>query len=451
MDLPALFKDFIKQQKLLPDSGAPVLLAVSGGLDSVVMAQLFAEAGHPFAVAHCNFGLRGGESDGDEAFVQSLAEVLSAPFFSRRFDTKSFATAQHLSVQMAARQLRYEWFDKLCRENSYDTVATAHHLNDSIETALLNFVRGTGLAGIKGIPSTALLPGSAAIRLVRPLVFAAREELEAFARERNLQWREDSSNASDDYARNFLRHKVIPLLSELNPNLVATAGRNLQRFSDAYDNYRFLLNAYLGDASLRIDKRRLLRMPAPRQALTHLLKFNGFSGEQARQVMENIDRSGFELEAPTGWKLLVDRKEILLTPATAKEIPSAIKIHHDDLMVTLPEGGRLFITPADRNAGFPDGKDEIIADVDKLRFPLILRPWQPGDSFQPFGMGGRHQKLQDLFTNLKVSRLEKANTHVLVNGDGHIVWVLGYRPGELIRVTEQTKRVVRIRLLRSSA
>jgi tRNA(Ile)-lysidine synthase len=435
MALAEHFNRFVQAKQLLTDD-RPVLLAVSGGVDSVVMVRLFKDAGVLFSIAHCNFRLRGEESDQDEIFVQSIAAGLEAPFFSKRFDTEAYAETNNLSIQMAARALRYKWFQEVCEANDLACTATAHNLDDMVETALLNFIRGTGLAGLTGIRSRQ-------DGLIRPLLFATRQEIEAFAREKQLAWREDSSNAQDLYARNFVRHRIVPKMTGLNPNFLHTAERNLQRLADTFSNFNHLMASAPGLAGDVWPKDILAAFPAPQQALHHLLQTRGFTEEQARQVAENVNDSGLELHSPDGWRLMVERTVIRLVPGSENAV-QPIFIREDDLMIRMPDGASLILMAAEPRPPFPDGCESIIVDLQKLQFPLLLRPWKPGDAFQPFGMGGKHQKLQDFFTNQKLSRLEKEQVWLLENGNGDIIWVLGYRSDERFRIVPETKTALKI-------
>ncbi|HRI59176.1 MAG TPA: tRNA lysidine(34) synthetase TilS [Saprospiraceae bacterium] len=452
MNLPERFNAFVRSGNLLADEH-PTLLAVSGGVDSLVMAHLFRQADHAFGIAHCNFGLRGADSDADEFFVRQLAGSWGVPFFATGFETTTYAEQNGLSIQMAARELRYAWFRKIAAENDYLRIATAHNLNDSVETALLNFTRGTGLSGLTGIAASSF-PAGDVIGLIRPILFAGRSEIEEYARDQNLAWREDSSNAGDEYTRNFLRHRIIPLLEELNPDFLHTAGRNLNRLRETDENLHFLLQNYFGENAtpgegFYIDKQKLVQLPAPRRALRELLKIYGFTEEQCRQVAEGLHYTGLEIHSGSGWRLLNDREKILL--ATQSPIPNpqslTISILPDDLMVTLPARGRLLLIYSDVASAFPDGRAAVLVDAEKLQFPLLLRPWQAGDHFQPFGLNGHSQKLQDFFTNLKLSRFEKEKVLVLENGDGAILWVVGYRLDERFRVTSATHKFLKISYL----
>jgi tRNA(Ile)-lysidine synthase len=493
------FQQFLAAQQMLPPDSAPTLLAVSGGMDSVVMAHLFRAANLPFGIAHCNFQLRGAESDGDADFVKKIAIDFDVPFFIKRFETSDYAKKNGLSTQMAARELRYAWFAEIAASNGFGQVATAHHLNDSVETALLNFVRGTGLAGLRGIHPSPSLEGrgvwrlSAAapasvgkaplpsgegsgVGLLRPLLFATRAEIEAFARENQLVWREDSSNAGDDYARNFLRHRVMPLLEELNPNFLHTAERNMRRIGEAEENLKFLLGEFLhptpdpspegrgvwrlsaaapasaGKAPLPsgegsgVGLKALAQLPHPAQALRQFLQPYGFHAEQARQVAEHLDHVGFKMDSAQGFRLLVDREKIIIyTESGTSDISSEpLLVQKDDLMVSLSDGSRLILMPTEATPPFSDGREAVVVDAEKLIFPLSVRHWRAGDSFQPFGLGGQSQKLQDFFTNQKISRLGKEKTWLLLNGDGCPIWVVGWRLDERWRVFPKTQKALKI-------
>ncbi len=445
----------------------------------MVMLQCFRESGLSFGIAHCNFQLRGQESDGDEKFVQEKAAELGVPFFTKRFDTKNYASEKGISTQMAARELRYKWFAEIAAAQQYPYLATAHNLNDSIETALLNFIRGTGLQGLIGmrnadfgvrnvgveqgeLPKAALPPSAthSAIRsphstlLLRPLLFATRDEILAFAQASNIAWREDSSNASDDYGRNFLRHHIVPMMQDLNPNFLHTAERNLARLRDTKANFDFLMQQFLGlenghegPGEKVIDKQKLAQFPAPQQVLHELLKPHGFSAEQARQMAENLDQVGFMLSSALGWTILCERNVLLVQHGRDTQQIATQTIQESDLMVRLDGGGTLFFTPADLNTPFPDGRESVVIDASKMLYPLKVRSWRDGDAFQPFGMDGKSQKLQDFFSNQKLSRFEKDGVKLLLNGDGAVIWVIGYRLDERFKVEKNTDKRLKISIL----
>jgi tRNA(Ile)-lysidine synthase len=455
--LEGLFK-FIKTQGLTFEDGNPSLLAVSGGLDSVVMVHLFRAANIPFAIAHCNFQLRGEASDTDESFVQKIALDLEVPFFIKRFETKAYAEEKGLSTQMAARQLRYSWFAEIAQENDFNYISVAQHLNDSLETTLLNFVRGTGLTGLTGIKPVPASPGKG---VIRPLLFASRQDILEYARIHEITWYEDSSNASDDYARNYVRHHIVPRFEELNPSFLNTAARNMVRIREAEENLNFLLDSWIqsnqiqpdGSTYAYIEKQKIIQLPAPQQALLHWLKPYGFDAEQARQISEGLEHIGFELQSDQGFRLLVDRDKILiesLEHLDLQEISTleqpVIDIQADDLMISLPDQSRLFFLPFE---GHPSETtlhqpNSAIVNVSKLQFPLHLRHWQPGDSFQPLGMDGKSQKLQDFFTNQKLSRFDKEKVWLLFNGDGILIWVVGMRMDNRFKIDTKTNKALKI-------
>ena len=435
MNLQQRFLDHIGQFSHITP---PFLLAVSGGVDSVVLLHLFRESGIPFGVAHCNFQLRGGASDGDEQFVGEMAAEMNVRFHSVRFNTGEKAGAEGISVQMAARELRYEWFGRIAGEFGYNAVATAHHLNDNVETVLLHFTRGTGLTGMRGIRPEREM-NNQACRLVRPLLFATKSELVDYAVEQKLSWREDASNAKDEYSRNYIRMHVVPHLETLNSNFLQTASRNITRMREARENLEFLTKTCLnipgeiGEFTIPVEKLRAL--PSPHQALSTVLQPYGFSEEQSRQLSENLGNTGFELVSENGWQLMVNRGTLHCQSVSGTEKKSLIiRVGPEDLMVRLDEGV-LFFMAGPSMEPFPDGRESVALEPGRLIYPLKLRHWLPGDRFQPFGMGGRFQKLQDYFTDKKVSRSDKERIWILENGDGAIIWVLGYRMDERFRVT----------------
>lgn len=429
----------------LPHSATPTLLAVSGGLDSVVMARLFHMAGQAFAVAHCQFQLRGAESEEDAAFVQQLAESYGVPFFVRHFETKEYAVQQGVSTQVAARELRYAWFSELCDTHGFEYVATAHHLNDSVETMLLHLARGTGIRGLRGIP---VRNG----QVIRPLSFTTRAEIMAFAQEHGLLWREDSSNAGDAYTRNVIRHRLVPLLEEINPRFMLSAAETMARLAETEHIQQTLLQQWWqeksrleSDGVQRIDKNDVLRLPHRAHVLFLLLEEKGFSPEQCRQLATGLHgEPGFEITSETH-RVLIDRHDLIIGPLKAA-LP-VLHIQADDLMLRLPDGRTLMLTPGAAAPPYPDGQTAIVVDSEKLVFPLQLRTWTPGDVFQPFGMGGQTQKLQDFFTNRKLSRLEKDRTWLLLNGDGAIIWVVGLRLDERFKVVPETDKALKMSIL----
>ncbi|MFN0014504.1 MAG: tRNA lysidine(34) synthetase TilS [Saprospiraceae bacterium] len=439
MDLLHRFNDFSEHRGLL-GADERVLAAVSGGVDSVVLAHLLGQRKRPFGIAHCNFCLRGAESDGDESFVRELTEKLDVPFFVQRFDTKKYATENGLSIQMAARELRYQWFETVRAESQFDCIATGHNLNDSVETTLLHFARGTGLTGLGGMPDR---NGT----VVRPLLFASRSEILAFAQEIGLIWREDSSNADTYYTRNAIRQRLLPEFENLNPAFLANAAETQRRTRAADANLQYLLQQLLektGEAGVfRLHKTALAALPSLPDALFDLLQPYGFTGDQARQVADGMHHTGSEWHAPSGYRIVVDRDVLLLTAQTA--LSESVQILADDLLVRTPDGGRLVLMPSAAPIdSLPTDGMTVFVDAEILRFPLLLRRWKPGDVFQPLGMGGKSQKLQDFFTNNKLSRLEKEQVWVLEDLEKRIVWIVGMRLDERFKVNAESSKLLKL-------
>ncbi len=435
---------FTQTHDLLP-SGKRVLVAMSGGIDSAVLASLLRQRKQPFGIAHCNFRLRGPESDGDEAFVRKMAEKWEVPVFVQHFDTKKYAADNGLSVQMAARALRYRWFEIIREAHDFDCIATGHNLNDSVETTLLHFVRGTGLTGLGGIPAR---NG----HVVRPLLFATRIAILDFARANNINWREDGSNAEEYYTRNAIRHRVVPQLEILNPAFWGAAAETIHHLRAADANLQYLLRELLGEADsagvFHLEKNKLASLPARADALFDLLQPFGFTGDQIRQVSDCWNQPGTEWLTPSGYRLVMDRDTLLLTN---KDLyAESVTIHADDLLVRTPDAGRLVMIHVEPGTPFTEDPASVLVDADIAQFPLLLRRWKPGDVFQPFGMHGQSQKLQNFFTNQKLSRLEKEQTWVLEDSNQRIVWVVGLRLDNRFKVRAETCKLLKFSWIKHS-
>lgn len=416
-----------------------ILLAVSGGIDSMVMLHLFRKAGYSVAVAHCNFQLRGSESDADETLVKNTCSVSGIPFHLKRFDTDKYVKERGTSLQVAARELRYSFFNELMEEHDYSCVATAHHLDDSLETTLLNLVRGTGLDGLSGIPVRN-------DRIIRPMLFASRKMIEAYATLHDLAWREDQSNVSDNYARNVLRHHVVPVLRKINPNLTDTFSVTMERVQAAksfiaseLDRIKKNVAQIHGDM-LHINSKELKRYPWSSWMLWEMLKDYGFNYDQCKSIIAT-NQSGkiFHTEL---FQLTVDRDQLLLGKRNSVEYfevtvgEQARHVRFGDVELTLDE-----IDIRD----FTLEKNPEIAQLDsaKIKFPCTWRSWKEGDHFVPLGML-HHKKISDFLIDAKVPMTDKAKVTVLEAGR-EIIWVVGYRIGDQFKVSDNTKRVLRIR------
>lgn len=434
----AEFTSFIDQNKLFK-ANEQVLLALSGGRDSVLMAHLFNAAGFKFGLAHVNFQLRGAESEADEAFCQQLAEQLEVPFFVTRFDTQAYAAQHSLSIQMAARHLRYEWLENIRQENNYKYIALAHHQNDSIETVLLNLVRGTGISGLHGI-----LPKRD--KLIRPLLGFKREDIDAIVEKEGFSYRDDSSNESVKYARNKIRLEVIPKLKELNPALESTFEANLKRFAELEEllhlrveelRHLFLSPARMEKYTLNLDALKALK--PLNTLLFELFRPYGFTESVLKSLTENWHGQSGKVFESASHQLLLDRSQLILSPLEKAEIADvSFEIDEETVFwdnqqfkIELCEISGFNLNPHPAKAAL---------DADLLIFPLTFRSWHLGDVFRPMGMRGK-KKLSDFFIEHKIPLSQKKHVGVLQNGNGEIVWIVGLRIDDRYKVGANTKKV----------
>ncbi len=446
------FLGFINDNKLA-DSTTQTLLAVSGGLDSTVMAALFQQAYLSFAIAHVNFGLRGQESDGDALFVEELANRYQVPFHTIRFQTAQIAAERGESIQMVARELRYRWFGEMRRQYGYDSVATAHQLNDVLETMLFNLTRGTGLAGLHGIAVRQEHPTVGT--LIRPLLFASRDQLETYAAARSLNHREDQSNADDYYARNRIRHHVVPTLTGINPGLWTTLPRTVERLRAAEQLMQLELSRSwqqliqpAPDGTIRLPVDGLLALKEGAFRLSEWLQPYGFTNEQARQAWTSLTREpGQQLQSAT--YLLTHERGFLLLSLLKVTVLSDCKTTVNELINTgslLLNGQTITCTYHSQPDDFVVEANAAVAwlDADRLADPLTIRVWQQGDRFRPLGLSGT-KLVSDLLNELKLEQRERSQTLVLVSGDA-IAWVVGRRIGHPFRVRPDSQRLVRLEL-----
>lgn len=419
-----------------------LLLAFSGGIDSVVLAHLLHDMGYSFSLAHCNFRLRGNEAQGDRAFCESFAKDLGIPVFTKDFDTNAYAAERRLSTQMAARELRYTWFKELIAEHGFDRLLTAHHANDNVETLLVNLVRGTGIKGLQGIPERQ-------DDLVRPMLFATKEEIMAYAEKHQLPYRNDSSNAEVKYKRNFIRHKVIPELKSLNPALEETIHTSVRFFKQsgeivqAYAKEKYASICHEANEQLFIDIKALAKEPYRETLLFEWLHSKQFKPRQIAQLCEVIHsekHSGKQFSSPTH-RLVVDRKYIIVQPIERALLQSAYTISSPDDTTHLPI--TLSIEEI-TEAVFSGKRNEIVIPYSEQLFPLTLRRWKQGDKFRPFGMKG-FKKLSDFFKDQKLSLFEKEAVWILANKE-QIIWIIGHRLDDRCRIEETTARSLRITL-----
>ncbi len=416
------------------------LLAVSGGVDSMVLAHLFAKANLTFSVVHCNFQLRGEASDLDEALVREFCQSRQIPFYSRSFNTGQYARRHHLSTQMAARNLRYEYFRQLQSEKNFDYIVTAHHADDQAETILSNLIRGTGISGLRGMK---IISHS----IFRPLLSMTKNAIISYAEKNNIRWREDQSNASTKYKRNAIRHLLLPEIKKLNPSFVDNISVFTEKLSDTEIIYRngisFYRNEFVNDTEkgIIIDK-QFIRLQAAKQFLYEWIKPFGFNFHQAQEMMQSINHTG-SLFFSEKYIANIDRTHIIITrneeTVALQTFDSIEDLNHSsffDVQIIENTG----------NVTIPNASHTAFLDFDSILFPLTLRPWQPGDRFMPLGMKN-YKKLSDFFIDRKVSRTEKKQIRVLLNADGKIIWVCGFRIDERFKISDKTKKILFLKFL----
>ena len=416
--------------------GKKLLLAVSGGIDSMVLMRLCIEMKMDISVAHCNFSLRGDESDADEDFVKSQTDKLQIPIFIKKFDTKKIAEKEKSSIQVVARNLRYEWFNTLLIKNDYDYILTAHHLDDSLETFLINFTRGSGLNGLTGIPQQN-------VSIVRPLLPFSRTEIEIFANENKVEWREDSSNASDKYLRNKLRHDVIPMLKELNPSLLHSFENTISNLQQAQslvdDASRIVYRKVVTDTNFqkRINLTELIQLPNYNAYLYQWLEPLGFSDWESINDLATA-QSGKQIHSQNH-TLLKDRNFLIVFPKQESEKTTLFLIEKEQNEIKFP----LKITFCNVDDISNQATNTIFVDEDKLQFPLVIRKWQEGDWFYPHGLNGK-KKLSKFFKDEKYSLLDKSEAWLLCSNN-QIVWIIGDRQDDRFKVTETTTKILKIK------
>ncbi len=413
------------------------LVAISGGVDSVVLTNLCNAMKLNISLAHCNFNLRGNESDADQDFVLQLAEDFDVGVYVEHFETEDYANKNQLSIQMAARELRYHWFEELMTQLKFDYLLTAHHADDNLETYLINLSRGTGLEGLTGIPE---ING----QIVRPLMPFSRDQIESYAKENKLKWREDSSNASSKYLRNKLRHDVIPILKEINPQVLQNFNKTLSFLQESNEIIEDRMAEIqkkvvsVEEDLIKFDIKKIQKLSNPKAYLYQLLKdFNFTEWNDVEGLL--TAQSGKQVFSGTH-RLIKDRNYLLLTELEEKE-EKEISIWESDKKLDTPFGTLCF---AEANGLSRKRTNVIFADKEKLKFPLTFRKWKEGDYFYPFGMKGK-KKLSKYLKDEKLSLIEKEHIWVLFSRND-IVWVVGKRADDRFKVTENTSKILKIEL-----
>jgi len=436
------FKQFINKNNLIKP-GDRILLAVSGGIDSMVMTHLFLQLSNEIGIAHCNFSLRGRESDKDEEMVLKYASDNDISFYSKRFDTKTFAKENGLSVQMAARELRYKWFEEIRNDNNYDTIAVAHNLSDNIETLLINLTRGTGIAGLTGMRPVNN-------KIIRPLLFASRKKITDYCQQYQVLFREDESNADTKYMRNKIRHHILPVLKDINPSIESTLNETAERFTGINE----IVSEYISDLRERVSDQKaefitininlLKEYLHNKTVLFELFRPFNITNVQLNDLIQVIKgKTGGQIFTDTH-RIIKNRKEILVTNETIRD--------ENKYIIKTIKG--LIKVPGIISANVVDISDKYIIphesfvaciDYEKIQFPLIIRKWKAGDHFYPLGMN-KKKKLSDYFIDKKYSILDKEN-QIIIESNGEIVWIVGDRIDNRFRITNSTIKALIIKSL----
>jgi len=435
-------QSYIQKHRLLTQN-RPILVGVSGGTDSVVLLHILISLGYDCIIAHCNFHLRIEESDLDEIYVRKLASNYNIKLHTIDFKTIEYANKHGISIEMAARNLRYKWFEQLLEKYGAQAIAVAHHADDSIETLLLNLVRGTGLRGLTGIS-----PRNN--NVVRPLLCCNRLEIENYLIEHELTHVEDSTNALSDYKRNKIRNEVIPLLSELNPAIKQTLYTNINHFDGALAIYQQAISDITNrivEKSGKVIKMDIQQIKEQAHTLTvlyELLQPYNFNSKVVEQICEHLDSESGKIFYSETHRLIKDRGHLIITDKN-EVLEKKYSIYDTDTVNFVPF--ELTIRKINTDNGFQISKlkNRIHVDASKISFPLTVRPWTEGDIFYPFGMNTR-KKLSDFFIDNKLSLLEKEQVRVLISGENEIVWIIGLRTDNRFRVNENTKDVLEINI-----
>jgi tRNA(Ile)-lysidine synthase len=434
------FKSNIAKNQLF-NKKDKLLLAISGGADSVALVYLLKNSGYTFGLAHCNFKLRGKESDADEAFCKALADKLGVVFYSTQFDTKRYCKGKKISIQMGARELRYNWFNDIIKKNKIKYLLTAHHANDNIETLFINLLRGTGINGLKGIAEKK-------DSVVRPLLIFSKDELLDYLKKENISFRLDKSNFETKYERNFLRLKIIPKLKKLHPHFETTLINNISNFKEGSQIVNdFILEKFntivsIKESEILIEKHLLKKEKYIKTILNYIIKPYGFNSSQIDDITANLkeNKATGKLFFSEKKTLIIDRDFIFIKQKNTHDFQPII-INSSEELKTIN-----FLKISEIKTPKVFNPKELIIEQEKLIFPLIIRSKQNGDKFNPFGMNG-FKLVSDFIKDIKLNAIEKENCRILENGNGDILWVIGYRTDNRYKINNSSKKLLKLSLL----
>lgn len=435
------FIQYVKEYNLF-ENNQTILLAVSGGIDSMILCDLFLKSNFKFAIAHCNFHLRGEESNRDERFVREYAQKNNIKIHVKDFDTYSYMKEKGKSMQVSAREMRYSWFNELLKEEGYSYIATGHHIDDSIETFFMNILRGTGIAGLHGILQKVNL-------VIHPLLFTGRAEIVNYQKENKLEFVEDSSNATTKYTRNKIRHELIPLVKEIAPNFDKIISKEIERFRETEVVFRSVINdaktelLEIENQTIKISIEKLKSYVPQKIFMYEILSDFGFNEATINSIEDALlETSGKQFYSETH-RLVKDRDYLLIVKNKPQNLNQYL-IEESQTSVYSPIILHMEILKDLQYVKIPKNKEVAMLDYDKLSFPLILRKWKKGDSFFPYGLQGE-KKISEFYKNLKYSILDKENQWLLCS-ENDIVWVVGQRIDDRYKITKSTKTIFKIEL-----
>lgn len=438
------FKQFIEENHLT-DTNGKLLVAISGGVDSVVLGHLLHQCQFDVALAHCNFQLRGEESDKDQALIEDLAVKWGLKLFTKKFETEKLAKDQRISIQMVARNLRYEWFGEVCHRHNYTHIVTAHHRNDHIESMLLNLIRGTGLRGLEGIPVVR-------DNIIRPLLFATKEQILDYANDEGLSWREDQSNEDVKYRRNFVRKEIIPLLRTINPNIEESLNRTanyLSQVGEVFEEEMLTIASQIIEVNDDVISITIDRIKPEHRTTAflsfQLLKYN-FNQIQIESILRSLTKTGLMFYSGTH-QLNIDRGKLLISPQRS----DAEYYEHMASGGTLEtQRHKLVFNEVDATKYQIQSDDQIAAfDSNLIKYPMVVRSWQEGDYFVPLGMKGK-KKLSDFMIDRKIP-LNLKERQLVLSSENEIAWVIGQQISEKFKITDDTLKVLEIKLVPKNA
>lgn len=433
------FQQYIEKESICSKSDR-ILIGVSGGIDSVCLTNLFLQNDYHIGIAHCNFQLRGEESNQDELFVRDIAEENSIPFFSTRFETEEIAKAEGISIQMAARDLRYEWFEEMRVKHGYNYIAIAHNKNDVVETFLINLTRGSGIKGLTGIkPKLG--------NIIRPLLFADRNEIVHYIESNNIDYREDSTNKTVKYSRNLIRHEIIPLFEKINPRFLDTICENISRLKETEEIFNHQIQTTSNKIACQKDDQLLIEIDSLKELkskATYLHEFLsplGFSHTQINDIIKALDSiPGKQFKSLTH-RLIKDRTYLIIEEiVNTKHKNYFIDLNDEQINIPIKLNISHYNKPDDFK--ITKNKNTGLFDLKRLEFPLTIRKWQKGDYFMPLGMKNL-KKVSDFFIDSKISVIDKENIWIL-ESNGKIVWIIGHRIDERFKITDNTEKIFHV-------